>query len=104
MCSGAGPVLLTVDDLHWADQASLRFLLYLADRLAGLPIALVLSWRVAAAAGGADRLARLEQVAAGGEVSLTPLSRSGVRALLTQQFGTAPAERFAAACHAVSRR
>ena len=38
--SGAGPVLVMVDDLHWADQASLRFLLYLADRLAGLPVAL----------------------------------------------------------------
>src|SRR6516165_109805 len=35
--SEAGPVLVTVDDLHWADQASLRFLLYLADRLSGLP-------------------------------------------------------------------
>ena len=100
--SGAGPVLVTVDDLHWADQASLRFVLYLADRLAGLPIALVLSWRVAEAADGADRLARLEQIAASSVVSLAPLSRSGVRALLTQEFGTAPAERFAAACHAVT--
>ena len=100
--SGAGPVLVTVDDLHWVDQASLRFLLYLADRLAGLPIALALSWRVAETADGADRLARLEQIATGSVVSLAPLSRNGVRALLVQEFGTAPADRFAEACHAVT--
>jgi DNA-binding CsgD family transcriptional regulator len=100
--SGAGPLLVAVDDLHWADQASLRFVLYLADRLAGLPVALALSWRSAESGDGADRLVRLEQIAADGVVSLTPLSRSGVRALLTREFGTAPAERFAAACDAVT--
>jgi predicted ATPase len=100
--SAAEPVLVAVDDLHWADQASLRFLLYLADRLAGLPVALVVSWRVAQAGDGADRLARLEQIAAGGVVSLAPLSRAGVRALLTQEFGTAPAELFTGACHAAT--
>jgi DNA-binding CsgD family transcriptional regulator len=100
--SEAGPVLITVDDLHWADQASLRFLLYLTDRLAGLPIALALSWRTAEAADGGDRLARLEQIAADRVVSLTPLSPSGVQAVVTQEFGIAPAEPFAAACHAVT--
>src|SRR6516164_8286053 len=93
--SEAGPVLVVVDDLHWADQASLRFLLYLADRLAGLPVALVLSWRAAEAEDGTEPLARLEQIAAGGVMTLTPLSRKAVRALLTEEFGTAPAERFA---------
>src|SRR5215475_1153531 len=100
--SEAAPVLVVVDDLHWADQASLRFLLYLASRLAGLPVALVLSWRAAEPGAGADRLAHLEQNAAGSVVSLTPLSRRAVRALLTEEFGAAPAERFAGACHAVT--
>ncbi|HTQ90144.1 MAG TPA: AAA family ATPase [Streptosporangiaceae bacterium] len=100
--SAAGPLLVAVDDVHWADQASLRFMLYLADRLAGLPVALALSWRVAETGDDAERLARLEQAAVGGVVSLTPLSPSGVRALLTRQFGTAPAEQFATACHAMT--
>src|SRR5215472_8338251 len=98
----AGPVLVAVDDLHWADQASLRFLLYLAGRLAGLPAALMLSWRSAEPGAGVDRLARLEQIATGGVVSLPPLSREAVRALLTEEFGTAPAGRFAGACYAVT--
>jgi len=99
---GTAPVLVVVDDLHWADQASLRFLLYLAGRLAGLPVALVLSWRSAEPEAGADRLARLEQIAAESVASLAPLSRRAVLALLTEEFGTEPAEQFAAACHAVT--
>jgi DNA-binding CsgD family transcriptional regulator len=100
--SATGPVLVVVDDLHWADQASLRFLLYLADRLSGLPVALVLSWRTADVGDGADRLARLEQIAAGNIASLAALSHRSVRELLAQEFGTAPPEQFAEACHAVT--
>src|SRR4051812_15001351 len=32
------PTLLSIDDLHWADSASLRWLCYLARRLEGLPL------------------------------------------------------------------
>lgn len=39
------PLLLAVDDLHWADQPSLRFTAHLARRLEGLPVLLVLSVR-----------------------------------------------------------
>jgi predicted ATPase len=102
--SGAGPVLVAIDDLHWADQASLRFVLYLADRLAGLPVALVVTWRTgeAVAAGASDCLAQLEQIAAGSEVSPSALSGKAVRSLLAEAFGTAPGEGFAAACRAVT--
>lgn len=36
-----GPLLLAVDDLHWCDPPSLRFLAYLRRRLEGLPVLVV---------------------------------------------------------------
>jgi tetratricopeptide (TPR) repeat protein len=39
------PLLLTVDDAHWADEPSLRWLAYLAPRLEGLAIALIVALR-----------------------------------------------------------
>jgi DNA-binding CsgD family transcriptional regulator len=41
------PLLVAVDDAHWADVASLRWLIYLARRLEGVPLALVLAARPA---------------------------------------------------------
>ena len=39
------PTLLVVDDLHWADEPSLRWLVYLAHRLDGLPLLLLAGTR-----------------------------------------------------------
>lgn len=39
------PSLLVIDDVHRADEASAGFLTYLARRLAGWPLCLVVSWR-----------------------------------------------------------
>jgi len=37
--SDEGPLALVVDDAHWADEASQRFLAYLARRAQSLPVA-----------------------------------------------------------------
>ena len=39
------PLLLAVDDAHWADEASLRFFIYLAARLAEHPVAVLVTAR-----------------------------------------------------------
>ena len=39
------PTVLVVEDVHWADEATLEVLGYLACRIAGLPAVLVLTYR-----------------------------------------------------------
>ena len=39
--------MLAIDDLHWADRASLRFLAYLVRRLEGLPLLVAATLRLA---------------------------------------------------------
>ena len=51
------PVLIIVDDAHWADEPSLRWLAYLATRLDGLDAALVVALRPAEPASGPGPLA-----------------------------------------------
>ena len=52
-----GPALLAVDDAHWSDQASLRFLIFLLPRLGDLPVALALTVRTGEV-GAASELLR----------------------------------------------
>ena len=87
------PQLLVVDDLHWADAASVRFLEFLANRLDGQP-ALVLA---AQRTGGALRGAPLVTA-----IRLAPLSPSATAALLAERDGGAVSEAFADACHAAT--
>jgi len=99
--AGSDRLLIVVDDVHWADSPSLRFLLYLARRLQGLPVLVLLAARPEEPEPGEPVLARL--AAEGAEV-LRPasLSPEAVADLVDRAFGEHPAERFVAACHAAT--
>jgi class 3 adenylate cyclase/DNA-binding CsgD family transcriptional regulator len=93
------PLVLTVDDAHWCDDASLRWLAYLASRVDGTPISLILGVRHPDP--GAERESLL-QIAAEPEaivVRPAPLSAAATLALVTGRLDLADAQPIAAACH-----
>src|SRR3954470_21322735 len=92
------PLLLVVDDAHWADELSLRFLVYLTGRLADLPIAVVAAVRPAEAGSDAALLAQLAAERAARIVRPGLLSPAATEHLVTARApGAEPA--FAEACH-----
>jgi DNA-binding CsgD family transcriptional regulator len=97
--AGEGALALTVDDLHWCDRPSLRFLAYLGRRLEGLPLLVVGSTRPSEP--GAD-LALLAEIANDPlTVCLRPaaLTSAATDAIIEARLGVAPDAEFAAACH-----
>jgi AAA ATPase domain len=92
------PLALVVDDAHWADRASLRFLAFLLPRLAELPAAVLLASRPAEAGPSQDLLAALTLDAASQVVTVRPLTTAGVAMLVAEGLGADPEPGFAAAC------
>jgi DNA-binding CsgD family transcriptional regulator len=90
------PLVLTVDDLHWADVASVRFLGYLARRLDELPVALLVAMRPAESPPAVRELAAEPGALL---VAPGPLTVAAVAALVHERLGAAPDAAFATACH-----
>jgi hypothetical protein len=95
-------LLLCVDDLHWADQASLRFLHYLGRRLQELPIAVVGAARPAEWHEGSPLLAALTADPSAEVVMLAPLSEQAVAELVRLGLGAEVDPDFARASHEVT--
>ncbi|NGY64056.1 AAA family ATPase [Lentzea sp. NEAU-D13] len=89
--AGASGLLIAVDDAHWADAASLRWLAYLTLRVQRLPIAVVLT---VGAGERCDDPSYGEIMGGCGRVTLEGLSADAVAALISP----APAPEFVAAC------
>jgi len=95
------PLLLAVDDAHWADAASLDYVGFLLPRLEELPVLLALACRPDEA-GAASTLARVATDAQAQRLVPRALSPAGAGALLAGELGREPEEAFAATCHEVS--
>jgi DNA-binding CsgD family transcriptional regulator len=95
------PVVLLVDDLQWCDASSARALAFIARRLEGLPLGLIVATRPLnplespeAAALAADP---------GGEfLRPAPLTPDAVRAMVTDRLPGEPSDWFVRACVTVT--
>lgn len=96
------PVLLVVDDAQWADEASLRFLAYLAARLDRLPVALAVVAEPIRTGASRSLLERLATEPAADVVLPAPLSPAGVASMLRNALGRDPDDAFARACAQVT--
>jgi DNA-binding CsgD family transcriptional regulator len=96
------PVLLLVDDVQWADTESVRCLGYLANRLAGTGVLMVVTVREGSPDGDNQGIRHLVGCASR-VLRLGPLSMTGVRAIVRQRFGVPGSDRFVQACGEVSR-
>ena len=84
------PVVIVVDDAHWADEGSLRVLTRLADRLDSLPIVLVVAAREVRAERRSAALAALVAHRSSRVVRPAALSERGVRRVLAARWHRAP--------------
>jgi hypothetical protein len=78
------PVLVVLDDLHWADEPSLRLLGFLARALAVEPVALLGAYRDTEASPGLHKIAGQAQ-----QLALAGLAPDDVGALARELAGTA---------------
>jgi DNA-binding CsgD family transcriptional regulator len=90
------PVALLVDDLHWSDTESLRFLNHLAPRLDGLAVAVLASTRPGE--GDTDAIARLATAPETNVIGPRPLGIEATATLCERRLGADVAPEFTAAC------
>ena len=95
------PLFVAVDDAHWADAASLHFLAYLARRLDGLAVALVVVLRPLAAAATESALVAVRE-AASAVVAPPLLSAAGTGAVVRAALGDDADEATCRAVHEAS--
>ena len=94
------PLAVIADDLHWADTASLRWLVFMAERVDELPVLMICAARPQEP--GADQVL-LDSLAAAAEavVHPAPLSPEGASTFVQARMPGA-AQPFTTACHAAT--
>jgi DNA-binding CsgD family transcriptional regulator len=101
--AAVGPLCLVVDDAHWADAASLRYLAFLLTRLEELDIALVVATRPPEAGTDAELLMAVTTDSSADVIRVAPLTRAAVAELLEARLGRAPDADVVDTCLRVTR-
>lgn len=96
------PIALFLDDLHWCDSPSLRFLAYLVRRLEGLPVLVAATLRPAERAADVAVLGELAGDPSAVSVRPRALGESATADLLRDRLGGEVAPAFATACRAAT--
>lgn len=86
LAANDSPLVVVLDDLHWADLASLRLLAYLADTITASRLLLVVSYRCHESAALEETLAALARAGAG-RIELTGLDAEETQALVSAVAG-----------------
>ena len=93
------PLVLIVDDAHWADAPSLRWLAYLARRVDELPVLVLLAQRPAEPGAQMALLGALAAEPHSATIRPALLGEAATGELLEGVLGSAPDAGFRAACH-----
>ena len=96
------PLALVVDDLHWGDGPSLRWLTYLLRRIDSLAVLVLVSVRSDEPGVQAPLLTDVLSDPAAIVLRPAPLSLAGVTELVRDALGPKAADEFCAACHQAS--
>ncbi|MFD7710471.1 ATP-binding protein [Streptomyces sp. NPDC059786] len=96
------PMVLALDDAHWADPESLSWLAAFAPRAEELPLLLVVAYRPEELPDHAESFRRLPGRAGQRPLDLEPLSAAAVAGLVRESLGTQADDAFCRECWAVT--
>jgi len=96
------PMVLVLDDAHWADPESLRWLAAFAPRAEQLPLLVVVAYRPDELPDHAESFRGLPGRAGGRPLDLEPLSAAAVGRLVREGLGAHADEAFCRECWAVT--
>ncbi len=85
----AGPLMIVIDDAHWSDLASLRFVDYVGRRQGDLPLLFAIATRADEPGPQADLLAGIEAEVGARKLRPSLLSADGTAALVEAHLGHA---------------
>jgi DNA-binding CsgD family transcriptional regulator len=90
LTDGTAPMLLVIDDGHWADRPSLEVISYLARRVSDVPVLIVLAFRPDVPDAASDLLTLIGDGRFTESLILRPLTAAGSAELMRRSAPAAP--------------